>query len=83
MGIILPKTQVFQNKRNPNKFIEVKRYKCGHYVWRQFIENEHTGIRNYTGCSIKRTRQGVWRRASRRTIQDTLQGDYKYFAIFI
>lgn len=63
---------VLQNKRNPNKFIEVRRYDCGHYVWRQYIENPETHIRNYTGCSLRRVSSGMWHRVSRQTLKDVL-----------
>lgn len=44
---------IYQNKYNPNKFIELKRYPDGHYYWRQYMHwvNGATGddIINYTG----------------------------------
>lgn len=68
---------IYQNKRNPHKFIRVRRYRCGHYAWKQFIENTVTGVITYTGCSLKRSKKGVWHRVSKSTMLEVLE-DYEY-----
>ena len=57
---------LYQSKRNTNKFIEVRKYADGHYVWKQFINCTIPYLqRNYNGCSLKRSHLGVWRRANK------------------
>ena len=68
---------IYQNKRNPHKFIRVRRYRCGHYAWKQFIENPVTGVITYTGCSLKRSKKGIWHRVSMMTMLEVLE-DYEY-----
>lgn len=34
------KDWLYKNKRNENKFIEVRRYDDGHYVWKQSIRHK-------------------------------------------
>ena len=68
---------IYQNKRNPHKFIRVRRYRCGHYAWKQFIENPVTGVITYTGCSLKRSKKGVWHKVNKPTMLEVLE-DYKY-----
>lgn len=69
------KTYVYQNNKNLNKVIEVRRYDCGHYVWKQFIYAPTFDTRNYTGCSLKRCHIGTWHRVTRKTILSVLE-DY-------
>lgn len=68
---------IYQNKENPNKYIEVRRYRCGHYAWKQFIYNSDTGVKNYTGCSLKRSKKGVWSKVSCDTLAEVLEDDYE------
>lgn len=70
--------RIFQNKRNPHKFIEVKRYNDGHYVWKQFIENTVTHTRTYTGCSLKRSKLGKWNRVNSDTLAEVIASDYVF-----
>lgn len=76
------KDYIYQNKRNDNKFIEVRRYKDGHYVWKQYIthyiSNSFISV-TYTGCSLKRIHRGVWHRVSKKTMLEVLQ-DYNWVA---
>lgn len=61
-------TRLYQNKYNSHKYLEVRRYADGHYVWKQYIRNfAHTFFdsKNYTGCSLKRVHTGVWHRVSK------------------
>lgn len=57
------KNWIYVNNRNDHKIIELRRYDCGHYVWKQSIRAN--GITNYNGCSLRRAGSGVWRRVSR------------------
>ena len=75
---------LYKNKRNENKFIEVRRYNDGHYVWKQSIRhkaklekksNIEIDILNYTGCSLKRCKKGVWKR-QRKGVIDEVLNDY-------
>lgn len=71
-------TELYQNKRNPNKFIEVVHYKDGHYVWAQFITGYNPvldkPVTNYTG-----TRHGKRRlsRVHKATMKEVLHEEYK------
>ena len=70
---------LYQNNRNKNKFIEVRRYKDGHYAFKQYIEGHptlSTTTRNYTGCSLKRAKVGTWHRVTKATLLQILE-DYK------
>ena len=68
-------TYVYQNNKNPKKFIEVRRYNCGHYVWKQFIDIPTFNTRNYTGCSLKRSKIGTWHRMTKKAMLSVLE-DY-------
>lgn len=76
------KDYIYQNKRNDNKFIEVRRYADGHYVWKQYItryiSTSFLGV-NYVGCSFKRVHIGTWHRVSKRTLEEVL-ADYSRVA---
>ena len=68
---------MFQNKRNPNKYIELKRYACGHYVARQFMKwvTPNGVVKNYTGA--RNAKKGRYFRFHKTTLLDILE-DYKY-----
>lgn len=60
-----------------NKYLEVRRYDDGHYVWKQFVTYAiPTFGRNYMGCSFKRCHIGTWRRVTKRLLNDVLP-DYE------
>lgn len=67
---------VYRNKYNSNKYLGVKRYKDGHYVWQQWIQ--HIGSEPiYVGCSLKQNKRGgVLHRISKRTMVEVL-ADYE------
>ena len=52
------KVKLFKNKRNPNKFIEVKHCKDRHYMWRQTMRWDN-GVVNYSGGTKAFRRQGI------------------------
>lgn len=60
---------LYQNKRNPHKFIELIRYSDGHYYWRQYISR--AGVVNYT---TKR-----YARVTKSTFLPVLTEDYQLF----
>lgn len=68
----------YRNRRNENKYIQVKRTNCGHYYIRQYMEwtKEENGqdkvIRNYTGKS-----KGQYSRVTRKYILNDLLDDYE------
>lgn len=75
---------LYQNNRNTSKFIEVRRYKDGHYVIKQYIQSFVPGslsrtIINYTGCSLKRAKRGTWSRVTKQTLLQILE-DYSWVA---
>lgn len=63
-------TDIFRNLKNPNKYIEVVRYKCGHFYVRQFMHWDN-GVTNYLG-----TKRGGHFRMTARTLCPIL-ADYK------
>lgn len=65
----------YRNNRNGNKYIEVIRYSCGHYAFKQFIKTNNHG-RTYTGTTIKRANIGTWHRITRKFLCEILE-DYK------
>ena len=58
---------IYQNIRNPNKYLNVVRYKCGHYYACQYLRWEAdetptgTVVVNYTGVVRNRRRRWRWR----------------------
>ena len=71
-------TMIFRNNENSKKYIEVRRYADGHYVWKQFIRyfaGTRFDSRYYTGCSSKRVRIGNWRRVTKTMLSEVLS-DY-------
>lgn len=73
--------RTFRNKRNPNKFIETKKYDDGHTVARQYIQWEDTPtgrVRNYTGAAD--AHRGRWFRHHQDTLNDILD-DYDEYDV--
>ena len=64
----------YKNKRNEHKYIDVKHYKDGHYLWRQRIVFDN-GVENHIG-----TPKGGFRRVSLRWIHEVLDSDYQIVA---
>ena len=60
----------FRNLRNPNKYIEVVRYKCGHFYVVQYMKWDN-GVINYMG-----TKRGGHFRMTARTLCPIL-ADYQ------
>ena len=71
-----PGILIFRNKRNENKYVDVKRSKCGHYYIVQYMifENQDVTIINYTGCKRRR-----FSRVSKRTLLSILE-DYDFYS---
>jgi len=67
--------RTFQNKRNPNKYLESKKYKDGHTVSRQYMkwDTDRGEVKNYMGSKSNR---GRWHRMNQRTLNDVVQDDY-------
>lgn len=65
----------YQNKRNPNKFIETKKYKDGHQVARQYMkwDTDAGEVKNYTGA--KDAKRGRYSRVRKNTLDSMLE-DY-------
>ena len=62
--------KTYRNKRNPNKYIDVKRTKDRHYMWRQRMSWPN-GVTNPVG-----TPKGGFRRQSKTTITEVI-ADYE------
>lgn len=43
----------YRNKRNANKYVEVRHYKCGHYSCRQYMMWDN-GVKNVLGSRTGR-----------------------------
>lgn len=69
---------LYQNKYNPNKFIELKLYHDGHYYWHQYLvwENTttHARIVNHVGGN-------TFHRVSVHTWKPVLTQDYNLIGI--
>lgn len=63
------KITLYQNKRNPHKFIEVKHTNDRHYMWRQYLE-WNNGVKNFT------TGTKLFRRYRKGNIADVINSDY-------
>lgn len=65
----------YVNKKNPNKFIETKKYKDGHQVARQYMKWDTPGgeVKNYTGA--KDAKRGRYFRTRKDTLNEMLE-DY-------
>ena len=73
--------RTFRNKRNPNKFIETKKYDDGHTVARQYMQWDDTPngrVRNYTGAMD--AKNGRWFRHHQDTLNDILD-DYEEYDV--
>ncbi len=62
--------QTYRNKRNENKYIDVKYTNDRHYMWRQRMVWEN-GVENSVG-----TKKGGFRRQGKTTINEVLK-DYE------
>ena len=67
--------QTYRNRRNPNKYIEIKKGNDGHSYARQYMEwdTPEGKVKNYTGA--KDAKRGRYSRARRDTISQMLE-DY-------
>lgn len=65
----------YQNKKNPNKFIETKKYKDGHQVARQYMkwDTPEGEVKNYTGA--RDAKRGRYFRTRKDTLNQMLE-DY-------
>ena len=65
----------YVNKKNPNKFIETKKYKDGHQVARQYMkwDTPEGEVKNYTGA--KDAKRGRYFRTRKDTLNEMLE-DY-------
>lgn len=70
------KEWLYVNQRNGKKYLAVKRYNDGHYVWQQFIQG--VGEKPvYVGCNLRQNRRGgVWHRVGKKTMVEVL-ADYR------
>ena len=75
------KNWMFVNKKNDAKFLEIRRYACGHYVFKQFVPYYiPCEGRNYMGCTLRQNRRGgVWHRISKKHLLNLLE-DYNLVA---
>ena len=66
----------YRNKRNPNKYINVKRDSSRHYNSQQYMawETDNGEVKNFTGA--KDTKKGRYFRTNKSTLDDILQ-DYE------
>lgn len=67
--------KTYQNTRNPNKFIETRKYDDGHTVARQYMkwDTPEGEVKNYTGA--KDAKRGRYYRANKDTLNSMLE-DY-------
>lgn len=67
--------RTFQNRQNPNKFVEVKKSNDGHSYMRQYMQwdTDNGTVKNYTGA--KDAKRGRYSRATQQTINQVLE-DY-------
>lgn len=67
--------RTYQNRRNPNKFVEVKKASDGHSYIRQFMQwdTDQGTVKNYSGAID--AKRGRYHRATQRTINQILE-DY-------
>lgn len=74
--VIASTDRTFQNKKNPNKFIETRKYDDGHTVARQYMEweTEDGTVRNYTGA--KDAKRGRYSRLGQKSLGPILE-DYE------
>ena len=67
--------ELYQNKRNFHKYLEVKHTKCGHFYVKQYIKGNN-GNKGYTGVTLKRVHIGTWHRWKWSNLKELLK-DYK------
>lgn len=58
------KKTILRNKRNENKYIEVKYYSDGHYYFNPYME-WNNGVKNYLGATL-RQKKGYSRRGTKK-----------------
>ena len=63
--------KTYRNKRNENKYIDIKHTNDRHYMWRQRMVWDN-GIVNSVG-----TPKGGYRRQNKATIDEVINSDYK------
>ena len=66
--------KTYRNKRNPHKFIQMKKYACGNYYFRQFMhwDTERGPVTNFMS-----SRRGAFVRNGVRTLGPVLRDDYE------
>ena len=64
--------KTYRNKRNPHKYIDVKRTADRHYMWRQRMVFDN-GVTNPVG-----TPKGGFRRQGKATIEEVLKDYINY-----
>ena len=70
-------TTKFYSHRLGGKYLEVRHYADGHYVWKQFVTYAIPEWgRNYMGCTLKRAHIGTWHRVTKRWLKEVLS-DYE------
>lgn len=74
--------RVYRNKRNENKYIELKKTKCSHFYYRQFIKTHNPKLNvtftNYTTYNRRKgkAKTGLWLRMTKNWMQEALNLDY-------
>lgn len=66
--------KVYQNNRNENKFIEVKKTKCSHFYIRQYMYWKENGVQNFIG-----TKKGCFIRTTKTRHLNELLNDYTLY----
>lgn len=69
------KNWLYVNRMNNHKFIELRRYACGHYVFKQYVPYSiPTEGKNYTGCTLRQNKRGgVWHRITKKFLVNLLE----------
>lgn len=67
--------RTYRNKRNHNKYIEVKRTNDRHYMWQQYMYWKNAGVKNYT--------LPAFYRIGTATRKDVLDSDYELIEVFV
>ena len=62
---------VYQNNRNKNKYLDVKKTKCSHFYIRQYMYWKENGVQNFIG-----NKKGHFSRVTRKNILNELLNDY-------
>ena len=73
---------VYQNNRNENKFIELKRTDCGHFYYRQFMKwkTDNGVVLNHLVYS-KKTKTGLWLKTTKWFVLQVLKSDYSLVGV--